>query len=104
MSTVYMLTWSVLMVSAVGIWRLRNWRQTVGVALVTGLVLMVSQTLVAQLAATIGLTPDLIFSAPEQFFLSGPIGWLALIVMPCGWLGPIIGLNLFRNQDEAQFA
>ncbi|VAW43434.1 hypothetical protein MNBD_CHLOROFLEXI01-2275, partial [hydrothermal vent metagenome] len=35
--------------------------------------------------------------APERFLQSGPFGWLALLVMPCGWLGPFVGFNLIQR-------
>jgi hypothetical protein len=25
------------------------------------------------------------------------MGWLALLVMPCGWLGPMVGLHLVER-------
>lgn len=104
MPITYMIIWSIFITFAVGIGRLRDVRQTVGVTAVTLLILVVSQTLTFQLAASIGLSPDLIITSPETFVMSGPIGWLALLVMPCGWLGPIIGLNLIaRRFEEVSF-
>lgn len=104
MSITYMIIWSTLIIFAVGISRIRDIRQTVGVAVVTLLILIMSQTLTIQLAASVGLEPNLIFTAPELFVKSGPTGWLALLVMPCGWLGPIIGMNLiFGRFEEASY-
>jgi hypothetical protein len=37
---------------------------------------------------------------PFAFLRGGLFGWLALVVMPCGWLGPIIGLNLIQRRDD----
>lgn len=103
MSTVYMITWSTIVIFAVGFGRIRDVRQTAGVAAIAALILLMTQTLAGQLAYSVGLEPHLIFSAPELFFLRGPIGWLALLVMPCGWLGPIIGMNfMFGRFDRVQ--
>ena len=100
MSTIYMITWSTIIIFAVSIGRVRDIRQTFGIATVTVLVLILSQTLTAQLAASVGLDAGLIFSAPDMFLRSGPVGWLALLVMPCGWLGPMIGLNFVLRRFE----
>lgn len=100
MSITYMFIWSTLIIFAVGLGRIRNIRQTFGVTAVTLLILILSQTLTMQLAASVGLEPSLIFTAPEAFLRSGPVGWLALLVMPCGWLGPIVGMNLISRRFE----
>lgn len=102
MSTTYMIIWTTLMILAVGLSRIRDIRQTVGVAVITILILILSQTLAGSLAGSIGLDANLIFTNPELFLRSGPIGWLALLVMPCGWLGPIIGINLFHRRYEQE--
>ncbi len=102
MSVTYMITWTILIIFAVGFGRIRDMRQTFGIAAITLLILIMSQTLAAQLASTVGLAPDLIYSNPELFLMSGPVGWLALLVMPCGWLGPIIGMNLVSRRFENQ--
>ena len=99
MPTFYMIFWSVVMVLAMGMWRLRSWRGTAVVALVTFLILVFSQALFAQLSQAAGVDPSLAFTAPELYMRGGPAAWLALLVMPCGWLGPIIGSNLvLRSQ------
>ncbi len=99
MPTFYMVFWSVVMVLVMGMWRLRSWRGTAVVALVTFLILVFSQALFAQLSQAAGLDPSLAFIAPELYIKGGPAAWLALLVMPCGWLGPIIGSNLvLRSQ------
>jgi len=101
MPTFYMVFWSVVMVLAMGMWRLRSWRGTAVVALVTFLILVVSQALFNQLALAAGVDPVLAFTAPELFMRGGPAAWLALLVMPCGWLGPIIGANLVQRSQAA---
>jgi hypothetical protein len=40
---------------------------------------------------------------PGAFVMSGPYGWLALLVMPCGWLGPILGLNLVERWQDGNW-
>ena len=99
MPTFYMIFWSLIMVLALGMWRLRSWRGTAVVALITFLILMLSQTLVAQLAQSANVDPAWAFTAPEMFMRGGPAAWLALLVMPCGWLGPIIGANLVQRSQ-----
>ena len=74
MSVTYMITWTILVIFAVGFGRIRDMRQTFGIAAITLLILIMSQTLAAQLASTVGLAPNLIYSNPELFLMSGPIG------------------------------
>lgn len=93
----YMAFWSFAFIFAVGIWRLRSWRQLLGMVIVTLMVLLLSQALFVQLSISAGLDPSLALMNPGAFVLSGPVGWLALLVMPCGWLGPILGLNLVER-------
>ena len=101
MSVIYMISWSIVMTCAVGVGRIQDFRQTATVATVAALVLLMTQALAGQLAATVGLESSMIFVAPELFLQAGPAGWLALLVMPCGWLGPIIGMNFVRDRFEA---
>lgn len=96
----YMIFWSLIVILAVSVVRLRDARQTALVVAITLLVFMISQSLAAQLATSVGLEPNMIFVSPEQFFYSGPVGWLALLVTPCGWLGPLIGFNLVQRQQQ----
>lgn len=93
----YMAFWSLVFIMAVGIWRLRSWRHVAGMGLVTMLVLIMSQSLFVQLSISAGLDPSLALVNPGAFITSGPYGWLALLVMPCGWLGPVLGLNLVER-------
>lgn len=97
MPTLYMTFWSMVMVLALGVWRLRQWGQILVAVLITAFVLILSQSLFLQLAFAAGVDPGLAFSNPGQFLMHGPIGWLALLVMPCGWLGPIVGFNLIQR-------
>ena len=99
MPTFYMIFWSLIMVLALGMWRLRSWRGTAVVALITFLILMISQSLFAQLAQAANVDPSWAFTAPEMFMRGGPAAWLALLIMPCGWLGPIIGANLVQRSQ-----
>lgn len=90
----YMTFWSVVVILAVGVWRLRDWMAVAVVSIVTLLVLLLSQMLFMELAVSAGLDPSLALADPGAFFRSGPLGWMALLVMPCGWLGPVVGMNL----------
>ncbi|HEX6385957.1 MAG TPA: hypothetical protein VF177_14905 [Anaerolineae bacterium] len=102
MPTLYMTFWCAALIVAMSLWRLRHWGQVVGVTLITAFVLLLSQALFIQLAISAGLEPGNALLAPQRFLLAGPSGWLALLVMPCGWLGPVIGLSLVerRKYDE----
>lgn len=97
MPTFYMIFWSIVMIFALGIWRLRHWGHVLVVAAITALVLLFSQSLFIQLSLSAGVDPSLVFVSPTDFLLSGPLAWLALLVMPCGWLGPFIGFNLVKR-------
>jgi hypothetical protein len=104
MPILYMTFWSVFMIIALGLGRLRSWRQMLILALVTALILVLSQSLYTQLSISAGLDPSGVLYAAGDFLRRGPLGWLALLVMPCGWLGPMVGLNLihrwFQTVDE----
>ena len=97
MPTLYMIFWSIIIVAAFSAWRLQTWNQRLVVTVVTLLVLLVSQSLFLSLASSAGLNPSDALLAPERFLQSGPFGWLALLVMPCGWLGPFVGFNLIQR-------
>ncbi|MEZ4593918.1 MAG: hypothetical protein R3D55_22660 [Chloroflexota bacterium] len=97
MPTLYMIFWSIIIVAAFSVWRLQTWNQRLVVTVVTLLVLLVSQSLFLSLATSAGLNPSDALLAPERFLQSGPFGWLALLVMPCGWLGPFVGFNLIQR-------
>lgn len=97
MPVVYMAMWSVILIIVLGLSRLRNWAQVFVVSLVTALVLIFSQSLFIQFALISGVDPGAALSNPVDFLRSGPGGWFALLVMPCGWLGPVIGLSLVKR-------
>lgn len=94
MTMLYMVFWSVVMVLALSVIRVRAWQQRFLLLVVTAVVLFISQALFMQMAFTLGVDPNTALSSPDQFMLKGPMGWLALMVMPCGWLGPIIGVHI----------
>lgn len=98
----YMTFWSMIVILAVGIWRLRSWLAVTAVCAVTILVLMLTQSLFIQLAISAGLDPSLVLLDPGAFMRSGPLGWLALLIMPCGWLGPVLGINLVTRWQTWQ--
>ena len=101
MPTQYMLFWSIVMILAIGMWRLHYWRDVIFVAFVTAIVLFVSHILFINLSLAANLDPGLALQNPMAFLQGGFYGWLALLVMPCGWLGPIIGLNLVERRYDA---
>lgn len=105
MLPIYMAFWSIIIILFLGLTRIRNLTQIIIASLITALVLLISQTLFAEFSAAAGLYPGLALSNPDHFLAGGLMGWLALLVLPCGWLGPIIGLHLAQrwqpNQQEA---
>jgi hypothetical protein len=101
MPTQYMLFWSIVMTLAIGTWRLRQWSDVLFIIFVTAVVLFVSRTLFIHLTIAANLDPSLVLQSPLTFLQGGVYGWLALIVMPCGWLGPIIGVNLLQRKYES---
>ena len=100
MPTLYMTFWCAVLIMAMGLWRLRSWGQVMIVTVITAFVLLLSQSLFIQLAVAAGVAPSDALLAPERFLLAGPSGWLALLVMPCGWLGPVIGLSLVARRQN----
>lgn len=97
MPTIYMIFWSITMIFALGLGRVRNLGQIIVMILVTAFVLVLSQSLYIQLSISAGLEPSSILYASSEFLMSGPLGWLALLVMPCGWLGPIVGWSTVKR-------
>lgn len=95
---IYMIFWSIVLILILHVWRLQNWQQTAVVTAVTAVILFFSQALFAQLAVSAGVAPHMALTAPEQFLRAGIAAWLALLVMPCGWLGPLIGMNLVQRR------
>ena len=103
MPTLYMIGWSIIIVAAFSVWRLETWNQRLLVTAVTVLVLLLSQSLFLSLTTSAGLNPGDALLAPERFLQSGPFGWLALLVMPFGWLGPFVGFSLIRRSQEESY-
>jgi hypothetical protein len=97
MPTFYMTFWSIVIIGALGVRHWRQWGHIAVIALITAFVLIVSQALFIQLAISAGVDPSQALTNPAAFLTSGPLGWLALLVMPCGWLGPFIGSNLVQR-------
>lgn len=101
MSIIYMFCWSVAMVFMVGIWRLRSWSQVMVMLASSLLLVTFVHWLGGQLAQSAGL--DVVtFSPllyPELYLRQGVVGWAVLLVLPCGWLAPALGLNLAEKLD-----
>lgn len=97
MPTTYMLFWSLFLILAVGAWRLRDTGRLLVVLIVTGIIVLFSQTLFVQLSISAGINPHAGIFVPAEYLAHGPLAWLALLVMPCGWLGPAAGLHLVQK-------
>ncbi|MEM9774013.1 MAG: hypothetical protein AAF902_05500 [Chloroflexota bacterium] len=91
----YMIFWSVVMMMLVGLVRLRSLHQFAIMGLLSAGVLLISWMLANQLASGTGLDITLFnpLIYPELYIAAGPAGWMILMVMPCGWLAPILGAN-----------
>ncbi len=100
MPTLYMFYWSLIIIAAVGMWRLRNMGDVLLVTAVTALILLASRALFIHFTIAANLDPSMVLLNPFIFLRGGLYGWLALIVMPCGWMGPIIGLNLVNRKYQ----
>jgi hypothetical protein len=96
--------WSIIIILFMGLTRIRNLAQIIFASLITILVLLLSQVLFTEFSAAAGLYPELALSNPNYYLTQGMMGWLALLVLPLGWFGPIIGLHLaqrwYPNQQE----
>ncbi len=101
MPILYMLVWSLVIIIGLSIWRLQDWGERATVTLITFLVLLVTQSLFFQLTAAAGVNATDALLAPQTYVASGPVGWMALLVMPCGWLGPFIGMNLVERAQTS---
>lgn len=97
----YMLFWSITMSLAIGFVRLKNWRQFTGMAVVSFLIVLTAYALAAQTARGIGLDLDFFnpLAYPNLYWAEGPLGWMVLMIIPCGWLAPVIGLNTAQRWD-----
>lgn len=90
----YMTFWSLVMIIGLSLWRLHRWGDRLAVMVITLIVLLVTQTLFLQFTLAAGLEASDALLAPQRYLQSGLAGWLALLIMPCGWLGPFVGMNM----------
>jgi hypothetical protein len=100
-----MLIWSIVFVLIVGSLRIRHMGRLIGALVGSALILGVAHVLFTQLSASAGITATAVLT-PNDYLAYGPLAWLALMVMPFGWLGPIISLNLMKDRTsdlEPQF-
>ncbi len=102
MPFLYMTFWSFVIIIGLSLWRLQSWGERTAVTIITLLVLLVTQSLFVQLTIAAGVDASDALLAPQRYLQSGPIGWLALLVMPCGWLGPFIGMNMVARWHEEE--
>ena len=89
MPTFYMMFWSMIMIIALGVWRLRNWGQVLVVGITTVFVLILSQSLFIQLSISASLDPSHVLTNSGDFLVRGPLGWLALLVMDSYFSGSV---------------
>jgi hypothetical protein len=97
MPVTYMAMWSAVVLTLFGFWRLRDWSQVLVMTGVTAVILLFSQALFVELSWMVGVNPFGTISLPGDYLYGGVYGWLALLIMPCGWLGPVVGLYLAQK-------
>ena len=92
----YMIFWSVVMMILVGVVRLRSLHQFAIMGLLSGGIILLSWLIALQLADGTGLDLALFspLAHPDLYIAQGPAGWLILMIVPCGWLAPILGVNV----------
>ena len=102
MLTLYMLFWSLVTMIFSGIGRARSWEQIRGALFITAILLLSSQYIFAQLSLSIGIPPNMVLLDPARYLVSGPVGWLALLIMPIGWISPLLALQILpRNVSNS---
>jgi hypothetical protein len=100
-----MLVWSLLFLLIVGSFRIHHKGRLLGALVGSAVILGVSHVLFTQLSMSAGIEATAVLT-PNDYLAYGPLAWLALMVMPFGWLGPIISLNLMKDRTsdlEPQF-
>ena len=99
----YMMIWSAIMVVGFSFFRVRQLRHTVLMTVVTFLILAMTHALFVQLSLGAGINPAINGQISlTEYIYAGLIGWLALLVMPCGWLGPVVGLHLAERLQRLE--
>jgi hypothetical protein len=93
----YMAFWSTILVLVAGLWRFRHLGQVVVATVTTVVALCLSYALFSQLTFAAGLPHDPALFNPSDYLARGLFGWMALLVMPCGWLAPVLGLRLAQR-------
>ncbi|GAB4271698.1 MAG: hypothetical protein Kow0080_17390 [Candidatus Promineifilaceae bacterium] len=94
MPVLHMIFWSVVVITILTLWRLHSWRDVAVAATISSIVLFFSQVLFVELASASGIDPNLLLSDNAAFLQAGPFGWIAVLIMPLGWLAPLIGAGL----------
>lgn len=98
----YMVFWSIMMMLLVGLVRLRSLHQFVIMGLLSGGIIMLSWMIAGRLAEGTGLDLTLFspLAHPDLYVAQGPIGWLILMIVPCGWLAPVLGVNVAQRWEN----
>ena len=97
MPILHMTIWTVFVIVILAFWRLRNWREVATVAVISGIILLFSQVMFLELTSAAGMDPARLLSDNSAVLHAGPFGLLAVLVLPLGWLGPIIGAGLVNR-------
>ncbi len=91
----YMIFWSIVMMMLVGLVRLRSLIQFGIMGTLSAATLLICWLLASSLADGTGLDISHFnpLAYPDLYISQGPTGWMILLVVPCGWLAPILGAN-----------
>lgn len=99
----YMIFWSLVMMILLGLFRLQSWYQFGVMGFLSWVTLTLSWLLANQLADGTGLDLNLFnpIAQPDLYISQGPAGWLILLVVPFGWLAPLVGVNVAERLGTA---
>ena len=99
----YMISWSIIMMILLGLFRLRSWYQVGVMGFLSWAILTFSWLLANRLADGTGLDLSLFnpLAQPDLYVSQGPAGWLILLVVPIGWLAPLVGANVAERLGSA---
>lgn len=102
MSLNYMIFWSMLMMLFIGLMRLRSFYQFGIMGFLSATMILLCWLLANQLADGTGL--DIVIfnplANPEIYMSQGPVGWMILMIVPCGWLAPLLGANVAERWGQ----
>ena len=99
----YMIFWSIIMMLFMGLLRLRSLYQFGIMGFLSWTTILLCWLVANQLADGTGLDISLFnpLANPHIYTSQGPIGWMILMIVPCGWLAPLLGANVAERWGTA---